>query len=140
MGAVSLLDVRDRPLSAQEVVAAVSAAGVGGIGLFVGSVRDADQGRQVSGLSYSAHPEALNAMRAVAAEVVAAYPVIRLAAVHRVGELSIGELAVVVGVGCAHRGDAIDACRRLIDEIKARVPIWKHQRFTDGSDEWVGIP
>ena len=61
-----------------------------------------------------------------------------LAAVHRVGDLRIGELAVVVAVSCAHRGDAFDACRMLIDELKATVPIWKHQRFADGDSEWVG--
>jgi molybdopterin synthase catalytic subunit len=66
--------------------------------------------------------------------------VIAVAAVHRVGDLGVGDLAVVVGVSAAHRGEALTACRELIDELKARVPIWKHQLFTDGGDEWVGLP
>ena len=72
-------------------------------------------------------------------EIVAKYPeVIALAAVHRTGDLAVGDLAVVVGVSCAHRADAFHACHALIDELKASVPVWKHQRFTDGTDEWVG--
>jgi molybdopterin synthase catalytic subunit len=76
----------------------------------------------------------------VAEEVVAAHPVRALAAVHRVGDLAVGDLAVVVGVSCPHRGDAFAAARMLIDELKSRVPIWKHQVFDDGGDEWVGLP
>jgi molybdopterin synthase catalytic subunit len=82
----------------------------------------------------------LDDLRAVAEEVVAAHPVRALAAVHRVGDLAVGDLAVVVGVSCPHRGDAFAAARMLIDELKSRVPIWKHQVFDDGGDEWVGLP
>jgi molybdopterin synthase catalytic subunit len=72
---------------------------------------------------------------------VAAGPeVIAVAAVHAVGDLRIGDLAVVVAASCAHRGDAFDACRRLIDDLKEQVPIWKHQVFADGGEEWVGTP
>lgn len=138
---VTLLDVRDTALSVDEVLAAVSDAGSGGIALFVGTVRSRDGGRGVTGLGYSAHPRAVEELRAVAEEVAAAHPQVRaLAAVHRVGELAVGDLAVVVGVSCAHRGDAFTACRVLIDELKSRVPIWKHQRFDDGAEEWVGLP
>ena len=76
----------------------------------------------------------------MAEEVAAATRSSRVAAVHRVGDLAVGDLAVVVAVSAAHRGDAFEACRELIDELKARVPIWKHQLFSDGSDEWVGLP
>ena len=76
----------------------------------------------------------------MAEEVADRHPVIALAAVHRVGHLEIGDLAVVVAVSAAHRGAALEACRELIDTLKARVPIWKHQLFSDGSDEWVGLP
>ena len=138
---VTLLDVRDTALSVDEVLAAVSDAGSGGIALFVGTVRSRDGGRGVTGLGYSAHPSAVEELRAIAEEVAAAHPQVRaLAAVHRVGELAVGDLAVVVGVSCAHRGDAFIACRALIDELKSRVPIWKHQRFDDGGEEWVGLP
>jgi molybdopterin synthase catalytic subunit len=76
----------------------------------------------------------------VAEEIAEKFRVIGIAAVHRVGELAIGDLAVVVAVSCSHRGEAFDACRALIDLLKASVPIWKHQLFADGSSEWVGSP
>ena len=77
-------------------------------------------------------------MRRVAEKVVADYPVRALAAVHRVGELAVGDIAVVVAVSCPHRGEAFEACRKLIDDLKHEVPIWKHQKFSDGTEEWVG--
>jgi molybdopterin synthase catalytic subunit len=77
-------------------------------------------------------------MRRVAEKVVADHPVRALAAVHRVGDLKVGDLAVVVGVSCPHRAEAFAACRKLIDDLKHEVPIWKHQRFSDGTEEWVG--
>ena len=140
-GVVRLLDVRDAPLSVDEVLAAVADPRCGGTALFVGAVREKDGGRGVTGLGYSAHTSVVDELRTVAEEVVAVHPEVRaLAAVHRVGDLDVGDLAVVVGVSCAHRGDAFVACRALIDELKSRVPIWKHQVFTDGGDEWVGLP
>ena len=140
-GVVRLVDVRDTVLSVDEVLAAVSDAGAGGIALFVGTVRSEDHGRDVTGLGYSAHPSVVDELRAVAEEVAAGHPEVRaLAAMHRVGDLGVGDLAVVVGAACPHRGDAFVACRALIDELKARVPIWKHQRFADGDEEWVGLP
>jgi molybdopterin synthase catalytic subunit len=139
-GVLRLLDVRDEPLSVDEVFAAVSDPGAGGVALFVGTVREQDGGRGVARLGYSAHPGAMDELRAVAEQVVAAHPVRALAAVHRVGDLAVGDLAVVVGVACPHRGEAFVACRMLIDELKSRVPIWKHQVFDDGGDEWVGLP
>jgi molybdopterin synthase catalytic subunit len=139
-GVLRLLDVRDEPLSVDEVFAAVADPGAGGVALFVGTVRQQDGGRQVTGLGYSAHTGVLDELRAVAEEVAAAHPVLALAAVHRVGDLAVGDLAVVVGVSCPHRGDAFTACRMLIDELKSRVPIWKHQLFEDGGEEWVGLP
>jgi molybdopterin synthase catalytic subunit len=137
---VRLLDVRDTPLSVDEVFAAVQHPGAGGVALFVGTVRGKDGGREVSDLGYSAHPSALAELRAVAEQVVAGHPVLAVAAVHRVGDLGIGDLAVVVAVACPHRGEAFTACRELIDELKSRVPIWKHQTFADGEQEWVGLP
>ena len=135
-----LLDVRDTPLSVDEVFAAVQHPGAGGVALFVGTVREQDGGRAVSDLGYSAHPSAMAELRAVAEQVVAGHPVLAVAAVHRVGDLGIGDLAVVVAVACPHRGEAFTACRELIDELKSRVPIWKHQTFADGEQEWVGLP
>jgi molybdopterin synthase catalytic subunit len=82
----------------------------------------------------------MDALRAVAEKVAADFPVRGLAAVHRVGRLAIGDLAVVVAVACPHRGEAFDAARRLIDHLKATVPIWKHQAYEDGTESWVGTP
>ena len=138
MSPIRLIAIRDTPLSVPEVQAAVAADEAGGIALFAGAVRDHDHGSAVTGLTYAAHPSAEAELRRVAAEVAEKYPVERIAAVHRVGDLEIGDLAVVVAVSCAHRADAFDACRMLIDELKATVPIWKHQRFADGGSEWVG--
>lgn len=135
---IRLLAVRDTPLSLDEVFQAVGEDSAGGTALFVGTVRDHDGGVDVDKLSYSAHPSVEAEMRRVAERVVAAYPVRALAAVHRVGDLAVGDLAVVVAVACPHRGEAFDACRQLIDELKHEVPIWKHQTFADGTQEWVG--
>jgi molybdopterin synthase catalytic subunit len=137
---VRLVAVRDQPLSVDEVFAAVRDPHAGGVAIFVGTVRGDDAGRGVTGLGYTAHPTVLDQLRAVADEVAASYPVLALAAVHRVGDLAVGDLAVVVGASCPHRGEAFAACRALIDELKSRVPIWKHQLFDDGGEEWVGLP
>ena len=135
-----LIDVRESELSLDEVRAAVADPAAGGIALFAGAVRESDHDRAVSGLSYSAHPSAVDELRRVAEVIAEKYPVIGIAAVHRVGDLAIGDLAVVLAVSCPHRAEAFDACRDLIDILKASVPIWKHQRFGDGTAEWVGTP
>ena len=132
--------MRGDELSVDEVRAAVADPAAGGIALFAGAVRDSDHERGVTALSYSAHPSAKTELRRVAEAIAEKFPVIAVAAVHRVGDLAIGDLAVVVAVSCPHRAEAFDACRALIDELKATVPIWKHQRFTDGTAEWVGSP
>ena len=137
---VRLIAVRETPLSLDEVFRAVGDPAAGGTALFVGTVRDHDGGAraEVTGLGYSAHPSAEDEMRRIAEKVAADFPVRALAAVHRVGDLRVGDLAVVVAVSCPHRAEAFAACRRLIDELKGEVPIWKHQEFADGTEEWVG--
>ena len=137
---VRLVEIRETPLDVAEVLASVDGERSGGVTLFVGRVRDHDQDKDVVGLDYSAHPGALDTMRAVCERVADAHAVHGVAAVHRVGSLDIGDIAVVVCAAAAHRGQAFDASRDLIDWLKAEVPIWKHQRFADGSDEWVGSP
>jgi molybdopterin synthase catalytic subunit len=134
---VRLAEMRDTPLSVDEVRAAVTDPGAGGIALFVGTIRDHDGARDVTRLSYSAHPSAAAELRIVAEKVAADFDVRALAAVHRVGDLDVGDLAVVVAVSCPHRGEAFEACRTLIDNLKHDVPIWKHQQFSDGTSEWV---
>ncbi len=140
MSVIRLIAIRESELSVDEVRAAVADPAGGGIALFAGAVRDCDHDRGVTGLSYSAHPSAEGELRRVAQMIAEKFPVLGVAAVHRVGDLAIGDLAVVVAVSCPHRAEAFDACRALIDELKASVPIWKHQRFTDGTAEWVGSP
>jgi molybdopterin synthase catalytic subunit len=137
---VRLIAIRDTELSVDEVRAAVAGPGAGGIALFAGAVRDTDHDQGVTGLSYSAHPSAEVELWRVAELIADKFPVLGIAAVHRVGDLAVGDLAVVAAVACAHRGAAFDACRELVDVLKASVPIWKHQRFTDGTSEWVGTP
>jgi len=137
---VRLVALRETPLEVAEVVAALDDQTSGGLTLFVGRVRDHDHGKGVVGLDYSAHPTALDTLREVCEKVAAAHDVHGLAAVHRVGSLEIGDIAVVVATTSAHRGTSFDASRLLIDTLKAEVPIWKHQRFNDGSEEWVGSP
>jgi molybdopterin synthase catalytic subunit len=135
---VRLLDVRDAVLDVAEVLAAVGDPAAGGTNLFVGAVRDHDHGHGVTRLEYTAHPTAISVLAEVAAEVAAEFDAIAVAAVHRTGVLQIGDLAVVSAVATAHRDQAFAASRALIDRLKERVPIWKHQFFSDGTDEWVG--
>lgn len=137
---VRLVDLRETPLDVAEVLDALDDDASGGLVLFVGRVRDHDGGKGVTGLDYSAHPTALDRLRDVCERVAAAHDVQGLAAVHRVGTLGIGDIAVVVATTSAHRGDSFAASRDLIDTLKAEVPIWKHQRFGDGTEEWVGTP
>lgn len=137
---VRLVAISEQPLSVTEVLGSLEDATAGGLVLFVGRVRDHDHGQGVAGLSYSAHPTALERLQEVCDRVAEEHDVTGVAAVHRVGDLAIGDLAVVVATTAGHRGSSFEASRALIDTLKAEVPIWKHQRFADGSDEWVGSP
>jgi len=130
---IRLAEVRDTPLSVDEVHNAVADPSAGGIALFSGAVRNHDRGRDVQHLGYSAHPSAAAELRRVCEKITADFDVTAIAAVHRVGELAVGDLAVA----CPHRADAFTACRALIDELKQTVPVWKHQVFGDGESEWV---
>ena len=133
-----LLDLRTTPLSVDEVLAAVDDPRAGGVVSFTGVVRDSDGGKGVTELEYVAHPDAAQALERVAAAVAAELDCLALAAVHRTGVLRVGETAVVVAAAAAHRAEAFAAARRLIDDLKHTVPIWKRQVFVDGTEEWVG--
>jgi molybdopterin synthase catalytic subunit len=135
-----LVDIRDAPLDVDEVMKVLDDESSGGVTVFVGRVRDHDGGQGVTGLEYSAHPSALDRLRDVCAQVASSYDVTALAAVHRTGALAIGDIAVICATATGHRGESFDATRALIDTLKAEVPIWKHQMFADGSEEWVGSP
>jgi molybdopterin synthase catalytic subunit len=128
------------PLDLAEHEAAVADPAAGAVVSFAGVVRDHDHGRGVTRLIYEAHPSA-EAVLAEVAQEIAADPAVRALAVsHRVGELGIGDIALAAAIATAHRGDAFALCARLVDEVKARLPVWKHQHFADGTDEWVNSP
>lgn len=127
----------ESPLDLAPLVAAVAAPDRGAIATFSGQVRNHHAGRVVVGLSYSAYrPMAEAVCAAVSAEAEAAFPV-RVALAHRLGDVPIGESAVMVVVSSAHRGAAFDAVRWVIDQVKSRVPIWKRERYADGGEAWV---
>lgn len=133
-------EIVDAGPSVDEVLAEVRHPAAGAVSIFVGVVRDHDGGREgVVQLDYSAHPEAAAQLAEIAEEVARMPGVQRVVAVHRRGELRVGDTAVVCAVSAGHRGQAFEACRALIEELKARVPIWKKQLFDTGSTEWVGL-
>lgn len=134
---VTLSGVVDAPISVESCVAAVENDHAGAVVTFAGVVRDHDEGKGVRWLRYSAHPSADTVLRDVVAEVALAHPGTRIAALHRVGNLAITDVALACAVASAHRASAFEACAALVDEIKARVPIWKEQGFVDGTTEWV---
>jgi molybdopterin synthase catalytic subunit len=125
------------PLSVSEHEAAVAHPNAGAVVSFAGVVRDHDGGRGVTRLVYEAHPSAEAVLAEVAAEIAKDPAVHGVSISHRVGELAVGDVALAAAVATAHRGDAFALCARLVDTVKARLPIWKHQHFTDGTDEWV---
>jgi molybdopterin synthase catalytic subunit len=131
--------VTDQPISLVEHEALVSHQAAGAVVGFVGMIRNHDGGRQVVRLEYSAHPSAPEVFAEVVAEIAGQASGIRaVAASHRVGVLHIGEAALVTAVAADHRQAAFATCARLVDAIKERLPVWKHQFFDDGSEEWVG--
>jgi molybdopterin synthase catalytic subunit len=119
-------------------VASVTSDSAGAVVSFSGIVRDHDGGRSVTSLDYEAHPSAADVIAEVAAGVAAEFPGVRIAIEHRTGNLEVGDLALACAVASAHRSEAFAACARLVDEVKASVPIWKEQHFVDGTSEWVG--
>ncbi|MFY0407802.1 molybdenum cofactor biosynthesis protein MoaE [Solicola sp. PLA-1-18] len=137
---IRLVDLHTEPLSIDEVYRSVLDDRAGAVDVFVGTVRDHDHQRDVTALEYSAHPTVVEQMRKVAEAVADRHEAIAFSVVHRVGDLRVGDLAVVAAVSAAHRGQAFDACRALVDDLKSQVPIWKHQVFSDGTTEWVGTP
>lgn len=125
------------PLAVGELMERVAAPGRGAIATFLGIVRNHHAGRSVAGLTYSAYEPMAEAICAeIVAEAERRWPV-RVALVHRLGALAIGEAAVAIAVAGDHRDEAFAACRKVIEEVKRRVPIWKLERFADGTEAWV---
>lgn len=130
-----MTDISDQPLDPRECERRVLTDADGAIVTFTGVVRDHHGGRAVAALRYEAHPSADRFLQEVLARHRGAD--IRVAAQHRVGDLAIGDLAVVVAVAAPHRGAAFEVCERVIDEIKTQVPIWKFETYRDGDSTWV---
>jgi molybdopterin synthase catalytic subunit len=135
---VSRVLLGEGPLSVDAILAEVHHPGAGAVALFLGTVRDHNDGRAVTRLEYEAYGAmALAEMERIVREIEESIPGARCALAHRVGALEVGETAVVCAASAPHRPEAFAACRRLIDEVKARVPIWKREHGPDGP-YWVG--
>jgi molybdopterin synthase catalytic subunit len=130
----------DQPLDVAAHEAAVNHPAAGAVVSFAGVVRDHDHGRDVATLHYEAHPSAAGVLAEVAAEIAKEPAVYAVAVSHRIGDLRVGDIALAAAVSTAHRAEAFALCARLVDEVKARLPVWKHQHFGDGTDEWVNSP
>lgn len=137
MHEIRLVEVTEGALSAADLEAAVADDRAGAVVSFSGNVRDHDHGRPVATLAYEGHPSAADVLAEVAAEIAALPEVIAVAVAHRIGPIAIGEAALVAAVATAHRDAAFSACAQLVDRTKERIPVWKHQVFADGTDEWV---
>lgn len=111
----------------------------GAIAQFLGIVRNHDHGRQVSELEYQIHPDAADALRAILESIAAAHPETRISAAHRYGILQVGDVAFAAVAASAHRDGAFAALRDVVERVKAELPIWKRQEFSDGSHEWVNF-
>lgn len=137
---VIVAELSHSPLHVEAYSEAVRTPAVGAVASFVGTVRDhsPDAAGQVVELHYSAHPDAAVVIREVAQRVAAAHPGVRIAVGHRLGILTVGDTAIVAAVANAHRDDAFEACRRVVEEVKAHLPVWKKQVIADGSHTWVG--
>lgn len=127
-----------RPIDVPALLSAAAFHGDGAQAVFVGVVRDHAEGRSVSGMRYEGYePMAARVLHTIAAEARERFEVSSVQAVHRLGELTLGEASVAIVVGSPHRGPAFEASRYVIEEIKKRLPVWKHEHFVDGETRWV---
>lgn len=138
---IALVEVTESPLSVEEHARLVEDAATGAVVTFAGVVRDHDEGRSVRALYYEGHPTARDVLAAVVADLTGRWTGVRAVAIsHRLGALAVGDVALACAVAAEHRAEGFAACAELVDEVKARLPVWKHQRFADGTDEWVNSP
>jgi len=138
---IALAQVTEQTLSVEAHADLVADQAAGAVVSFGGVVRDHDGGKTVRTLLYEGHPSASDVLARVVAEVTARRAGVRAVAVsHRLGALEIGDVALACAVSADHRAEAFAACAELVDEVKARLPVWKHQQFADGTDEWVNSP
>lgn len=127
----------DQIISLPDFVAKVESNAAGALATFSGNVRAHDHGKEVSALSYEIHPTTKQVLEDVVKDVAQRHQVISVAVAHRFGKIELGQSALIVAVSAEHRGEAFTTCSEMVNEIKAKIPIWKHQVFADGTDEWV---
>lgn len=133
-----IASITDQPIDVAELIRRVTGSECGAVSLFLGTVRDENGGRPVTGIEYSAYREmALKELSRIVEEAAFRFGTTRIAVEHRVGYLSVGEASVAIAVGDPHRAPALDATRYVIEELKKRVPIWKREHYVDGTREWV---
>ena len=139
MARVVRAEVTEAPVSVTELADAVQDAAAGAVVTFEGVVRNHDAERAVTGIGYSCHPTAGQVVKQIAQDVAQQGRVRALGVVHRVGDLSVGEVALAVAVSSDHRAEAFAVCSQIVEEVKERLPVWKRQTFTDGSSQWSNI-
>lgn len=137
MTKVMRADVTTQFIEVEQLAALVRDNRAGAVVVFSGDVRNHDGGKEVSTLTYEIHPTANEQIALITHALLTQRDVVKVALSHRYGEIAIGETAFAVAVSAEHREAAFETCSALVNEIKAKLPIWKHQRFTDGTDEWV---
>lgn len=132
------IELTHEPIDCPAVLESVRTTQAGAVVLFLGTVREFTHGRQTAALHYDAYPDmALRTMRQLVDEAAGQWPLLKVCVVHRLGRLELGDVSVAVAVSSAHRGDAFQAGRYLIDRLKEIVPIWKQEHWSDGTTEWV---
>ena len=131
--------VTDQVISAADLAKLVSGNKSGAVVSFSGNVRNHDGGKDVSTLTYEVHPSAEKVLKEIVAEVSSRFAINDVAVAHRYGDIAMGECAFAVAVSADHREAAFDACSALVNTVKDKLPIWKHQVFADGSDQWVNF-
>lgn len=126
------------PIDVSRLIATTQAAGVGALSVFLGTVRDLNDGRPVRGMDYEAYESmAASELTAVAREVCDRTPGLRVAIEHRIGTLAVSDVSVAIVAAHAHRGPALDGARAIIESLKQRVPIWKREHYVDGERAWI---
>ncbi len=137
MSLIRLVEVTASPIDASAVAALVADPAAGAVVTFSGNVRNHDHDRPVVRLEYEGHPSAAEVLATVAQQIAEQFDLVALAVSHRIGDLAIGDAALVAAVSSGHREEAFRACAALVDLTKELLPVWKHQVFADGTDEWV---
>jgi len=137
---IKIAEITDKPIVAEEVTKLVLDKSYGADVTFVGRVRNHDENKNVTKLVYEAHPDVSKQIYELTSIISKLFPEVTLATLHRVGNLEIGDIAFIVAAASAHRDESLNACRALVESIKSNAPIWKHQYFADGTDEWVNSP